>query len=308
MPSFEKNDAAPLGLPESPHQPNHYELLGVQNFESDVQNIDSGYRRQVAKLKTLPSGSSSEGIVILLAELAEARDCLKDALLRSQYNALLAQKLAKQNQPTLRSARPPRAPISNGQSRQSNKLESEKPPTHRSGVSAGSLEECPTVAEKVGHVKAASSAAKVAGEYAAYVDQLKRNRHDTMAMTNNSVDDVSHDDLGSTNRRKTERALQLRQPSDTKESQTDRRWALGIQLKAALIAAALVIAIAATGVLPVRWFPVRWFQNPSEADERRNSSQFPMFENASPRQRPPIQNQKIELLPEVNSVDSFHVD
>lgn len=85
-----------LGLPEQTVAPNHYELLAVKLFESDVKEIKQAYYRRVAKVSLFQHGRTALHCEQLLAQLSEAKDCLIDDHARAKYDASLKQHLNQQ--------------------------------------------------------------------------------------------------------------------------------------------------------------------------------------------------------------------
>lgn len=86
-----------LGLPDSTLRPSHYELLGVSRGESDSRVLKAAYYRRVAKISALEVSGAERGPMtqscqVLLAQLAEARDCLLDDGSRRQYDQRLSRR------------------------------------------------------------------------------------------------------------------------------------------------------------------------------------------------------------------------
>lgn len=81
-----------LGLAKSASRPNYYQLLAIEEREDDERKIKAAYYRSVAKVSIRQKGSAEEMCNVLLAELAEARDCLLDDSSREIYNARLDRK------------------------------------------------------------------------------------------------------------------------------------------------------------------------------------------------------------------------
>jgi serine/threonine protein kinase len=86
-----------LGLPDSAVRPNHYELLGVSHSESDSRVLKAAYYRRVAKISALDVNETEAGPIaqacqVVLAQLAEARDCLLDTGSRQQYDQRLSRR------------------------------------------------------------------------------------------------------------------------------------------------------------------------------------------------------------------------
>ncbi|HVW38074.1 MAG TPA: hypothetical protein VHB99_12240, partial [Pirellulales bacterium] len=89
-----------LGIPPEDQPPNHYRLLGLGLFESDVDAISNAADRQMSHVRTFQSGPHSALSQKLLNELSAARVCLLnpgskaeyDRGLQSSLNALAAPK------------------------------------------------------------------------------------------------------------------------------------------------------------------------------------------------------------------------
>jgi serine/threonine protein kinase len=81
-----------LQIPASVSRPNHYELLGLPDFEDNEKKIKGAYYRRVAQVSVYQSGATAEACQTILVELAEARDCLTSASARSAYDARISQK------------------------------------------------------------------------------------------------------------------------------------------------------------------------------------------------------------------------
>ena len=71
-----------LGLKPSSTDPNHYELLGLVEFEDDLKRINGAYYRCVAKVSIYQNGAQELLCKQVLEELSAARDCLADSQLR----------------------------------------------------------------------------------------------------------------------------------------------------------------------------------------------------------------------------------
>lgn len=87
-----------LGIPPKDQPPNHYRLLGVELFESNLDVIESAAFRQMGHVRTYQSGKHSQQSQQLLNELSAAKLCLLapeqkqayDQLLRSTLDSLAA--------------------------------------------------------------------------------------------------------------------------------------------------------------------------------------------------------------------------
>ncbi len=99
-----------LGIPREEYPPNHYRLLGVGLFESDLDVISNAADRQMAHVRTFQSGKYSGLSQELLNKLSAARVCLLDAQRKKAYDDQLRAKLAAANQPPVASTPPPPRP------------------------------------------------------------------------------------------------------------------------------------------------------------------------------------------------------
>ncbi len=83
-----------LGIPPKDQPPNHYRLLGLENFESDLDIIEGGLERQMNFVRQYQSGEHAAASK-LLNELAIARLCLLKPDKKAAYDAQLRLKLAR---------------------------------------------------------------------------------------------------------------------------------------------------------------------------------------------------------------------
>lgn len=83
-----------LGIPLSEQPPNHYRLLGISIFESDLDVIDHAADRQMAHVRTFQSGRNGALSQQILNELAAARVCLLTPERKSDYDSQLRAKLS----------------------------------------------------------------------------------------------------------------------------------------------------------------------------------------------------------------------
>jgi hypothetical protein len=77
-----------LGL-ESPQPLNHYQLLGVAEFEPDMQCIVAAADTRMAQVRTYQTGPRGKYTQKILNELASAKLCLVDPKSRAAYDAAL---------------------------------------------------------------------------------------------------------------------------------------------------------------------------------------------------------------------------
>lgn len=82
-----------LGIPASEQPPNHYRLLGIAAFESDLDVIEHAADRQMAHVRTFQSGRHQALSQQILNELAAARLCLLSAPKKAAYDDELRLKL-----------------------------------------------------------------------------------------------------------------------------------------------------------------------------------------------------------------------
>jgi len=101
-----------LGIKPKDQPPNHYRLLGVEMFESDVDVIENAADQRMRHMRSLQSGANAEASQRILNEVATARVCLTDPVKRAAYDRLLqsAQAVA-QAVPPPQAAPPPAPPV-----------------------------------------------------------------------------------------------------------------------------------------------------------------------------------------------------
>lgn len=87
-----------LELPPSKTRPTYYELLGVAESEDNERTIKGAYYRRVARVSVYQNGANADTCKKMLAELAEARDCLIDPEAKRKYNLGLKPKPAATDQ------------------------------------------------------------------------------------------------------------------------------------------------------------------------------------------------------------------
>lgn len=81
-----------LGIAPYYRPPNHYQLLGVTELESDLQAIAAAADARMAEIRKYQMGPRGRYTQKLLNELAAARVCLLNASSKSAYDAKLLQK------------------------------------------------------------------------------------------------------------------------------------------------------------------------------------------------------------------------
>ncbi len=83
-----------LGIAPKDQPPNHYRLLAVDLFESDLEVIDAGANRQMAYLQQRATGEHGSLSQKLLNEIAAARLCLLNPRQKAEYDAAQRETLA----------------------------------------------------------------------------------------------------------------------------------------------------------------------------------------------------------------------
>ena len=79
-----------LGISDAEVAPDHYRLLGLEKFETDIDVIAASADRQMAHVRKYQTGSHSLLSQKLLNELAVAKVCLLDPQKKQQYDNWLA--------------------------------------------------------------------------------------------------------------------------------------------------------------------------------------------------------------------------
>lgn len=83
-----------LGISPKDQPPNHYRLLGIDLFESDLDVITNAAFQRMAHVRTFQLGVHSAISQTLLNELAAAKVCLLDPEKKAAYDAHLRQEIA----------------------------------------------------------------------------------------------------------------------------------------------------------------------------------------------------------------------
>lgn len=98
-----------LGIPPSERPVTHYRLLGLADFESNPDVIDSAADRQMAHVRSFQTGPRAALSQQLLKELADARLCLLNPQTKATYDQQLTLAAAQQVRPaeTIGVYRPP---------------------------------------------------------------------------------------------------------------------------------------------------------------------------------------------------------
>ena len=76
-----------LGIPPHEQPPNHYRLLGIGEFEDDLDVIENAANRQMLHVRTFQSGQHSKWSQQILNELSAARICLLNVEKKQAYDA-----------------------------------------------------------------------------------------------------------------------------------------------------------------------------------------------------------------------------
>lgn len=82
-----------LGIAPKDQPPNHYRLLGLENFEPDLQVIEAAADRQLGFLRKYQSGEQAANCQKLLNEVSRARLCLLKRSSKEAYDAELRELL-----------------------------------------------------------------------------------------------------------------------------------------------------------------------------------------------------------------------
>jgi len=85
-----------LGIPPEEQPPNHYRLLGIEEFEVDADVIEAGAEQRTVFLRSFQRGSNPELAKRFLQEISKARSCLLDVKRKARYD----QRLKQSQQPT----------------------------------------------------------------------------------------------------------------------------------------------------------------------------------------------------------------
>jgi hypothetical protein len=97
-----------LGIPKEEQPADHYRLLGISRFESDVEVIRDAAARQMAHVRTYHLGEHSDLSQKILNELALAKAYLLNPKKKAGYDAQLRARATGQAREA--NAGPPRAP------------------------------------------------------------------------------------------------------------------------------------------------------------------------------------------------------
>ena len=80
-----------LGVQSTAAQPNHYELLRLQPFESNQDTIQTAANMQMAKVRGVRPGAHLDVWSRVLDESGAAKRCLSDLIEKSQYDPALCE-------------------------------------------------------------------------------------------------------------------------------------------------------------------------------------------------------------------------
>lgn len=83
-----------LGIPPKDQPPNHYRLLGLENFEDDLDVVDGAAERQMGFVRQYQSGEHAADAARILNELATARLCLLKPATKAAYDKTLRAQIA----------------------------------------------------------------------------------------------------------------------------------------------------------------------------------------------------------------------
>ena len=92
-----------LGISRKHQPPDHYRLLGVEQFESDLEVIRDAAARQMAHVRTYQLGQHSDLSQKILNELGAAKACLSDPAKKTAYDQWLRHALQPSSGQTDRS-------------------------------------------------------------------------------------------------------------------------------------------------------------------------------------------------------------
>ena len=78
-----------LGIPPAEQPPNHYRLLGVTLFESDLDVIANAADQRIGHVRAFQIGKHSDESQRILKAISAARVCLLNADKKAEYDARL---------------------------------------------------------------------------------------------------------------------------------------------------------------------------------------------------------------------------
>ncbi len=100
-----------LGIPPDKQPPNHYCLLGLNPFESDLDVIETAANRQMGHLRTYQTGPHSQLSQKLLNQVAAAKICLLNQAKKRTYDADLRARIPAKRAPAPPTPAPAPTPI-----------------------------------------------------------------------------------------------------------------------------------------------------------------------------------------------------
>jgi hypothetical protein len=90
-----------LQIPAHRRPPNHYDLLGLSDFESDGQRIQQAALTRAGQVRRYQLGRHADDALRLIGELSTAFDCLSTPDRKRQYDDTLRAAVAVPSAPTL---------------------------------------------------------------------------------------------------------------------------------------------------------------------------------------------------------------
>ena len=90
-----------LGIRDPERPPNHYRLLGIELFETDMDVIATAADRQMAHVRTFAGGKNSAVSQQILNELAAAKICLLNEAKKLEYDDQLFAKIGPTSPPPM---------------------------------------------------------------------------------------------------------------------------------------------------------------------------------------------------------------
>ena len=96
-----------LGIPPAEQPPNHYRLLGLNLFETDLEVISNAADQRMVHLRVYQTGKQSATSQRLLNEISTARVTLLDAARKAAYDESLRAALAAQSDALVLTEAPP---------------------------------------------------------------------------------------------------------------------------------------------------------------------------------------------------------
>lgn len=99
-----------LGIPRQDQPPNHYRLLGLSLYETDVDVIQEAADQRMGHVRTHQTGPHGDLSQKILNEIATAKVCLLNPEKRAAYDAALRAKLAPVSTHAPATPRPAAAP------------------------------------------------------------------------------------------------------------------------------------------------------------------------------------------------------